>query len=73
MKAAAERENHQSVENGEQLGSSGLGSFSWPKNESSKSGLRDSGSGFEVLLQTSDKLSRKSLAICVLASTRLDT
>lgn len=66
-------ENHQPVENGEQLGSSGLGSFSWPKNESSKSGLRDSGRGFGVLLQTSDKLSRKSLAICVLANTRLDT
>lgn len=62
-KTAAERENHQPVENREQLGSSGLGSFSWPKNESS----------IGVLLQTSDKLSRKSLAICVLASTRLDT
>lgn len=42
-KAAAERENHQPVENGEQLGSSGLGSSPWPKNESSKSGLRNSG------------------------------
>lgn len=73
-KAATERENHQPVENrGERLGSSSLGSSSWPKNESSKSGLRNSGRGFGVLLQTRDKLSRKSLAICVLVSTRLDT
>lgn len=44
-----------------------------PKTNRQRAGYATRVRGFGVLLQTRDKLSRKSLAICVLVSTRLDT